>query len=272
MIKKIVIGVVVLVVVVLGGAFYLYSNLGSYIKAAIETYGSQATQAKVTVDSVKLSATDGQGSISGLVVGNPAGFSGPQSIALGLVSLTVDASSIQQNPIVIKQVIINAPQVNYERSGLSNGNLEKIRDNVTSYANAMRGQQPSGGSQPSSSPPSGPANPPPAEKDARKVIINELSIRDGKVSVSATQLQGRTLSANLPAIQLHDIGKAKGGATPAEVAQTVLGAITSEASKVAVAELQKSLGNLGGAVQERLQNANPSGVGDQLRGILGGSK
>jgi hypothetical protein len=271
MVKKIIIGVVVLLVVVAGGLFYLYSNLGSYIKAAIETYGSQATQAKVTVDSVKLSATDGQGSISGLVIGNPAGFNGPQSMSLGLVSLTVDTGSITQNPVIIKQVVINAPQVNYERSGLTTGNLEKIRDNVTSYTNAQRGQ-PSGGSpQPSPGPSTGGA-PPPAEKDARKVIINELSIRDGKVSVSATQLQGRTLSANLPAIQLHDIGKAKGGATPAEVAQAVLGAITNEASKVAVAELQKSLGNIGGAVQERLQGVNPGGAADQLRGILGGNK
>jgi hypothetical protein len=270
MVKKILIAVVVLVVVVAGGLFYLYSNLGSIIKTAIETYGSQATQAKVTVDSVKLSATDGQGSISGLVVGNPPGFNGPQSISLGLVSLTVDTSSIMQNPVIIKQVVIDAPQVSYERSLSGGGNLEKIRENVTSYANAQRGQ-PSGGSQPSA--PSAGSSPAPADgekKVERKVIINDLSVRNGKVSVSATQLQGRTLSANLPAIQLRDIGKDKGGATPAEVAQAVLGAITNEASKVAVAELQKSLGNIGGAVQERLQNVNPGGAADQLRGILGG--
>jgi hypothetical protein len=279
MVKKILIAVVVLVVVVAGGLFYLYSNLGSIIKTAIETYGSQATQAKVTVDSVKLSATDGQGSISGLVVGNPPGFNGPQSISLGLVSLTVDTSSIMQNPVIIKQVVIDAPQVSYERSLSGGGNLEKIRENVTSYANAQRGQ-PSGGSQPSTpsggsqpSAPSAGSSPAPADgekKVERKVIINDLSVRNGKVSVSATQLQGRTLSANLPAIQLRDIGKDKGGATPAEVAQAVLGAITNEASKVAVAELQKSLGNIGGAVQERLQNVNPGGAADQLRGILGG--
>ena len=274
MAKKIIIAVVALIVVVAGGLYYAYSNLGPIIKAAIEKYGSEAAQAPVTVDSVKLSVTDGQGSISGVAVGNPAGFSGTKSITLGLISLTVDTASIKSNPIVIKQVIIEAPQVVYERNLTGGGNLEKLRENVTSYANAQRGQK-SGAppSRPSSGGQSGSSAPPAEAKDQKKVIINELSITGGKVTVTATQLQGRSASANLPAIQLRDIGKDKGGATPAEVAQAVLGAISNEAAKVGVAELQKLLGgNLGGQVQERLQNAVPGGVGDQLRGILGGGR
>ncbi len=270
MAKKIIIAVVALLVVVAGGVYFLYSNLGPILKAAIEKYGSEATQAKVTVDSVKLSLSDGQGSISGLVVGNPQGFSGPKAIDLGSISLAVDTGSVTQNPVVIKQIIIAAPQVMYERSG-SGGNLEKIKDNVTQYANADRAKS-SGGPQPSnqpSSPAGSPSTPSTAEKKAeRKVIIEDLQVRDGKVSISATQLPGKTFSANLPAIHLRDIGKSKGGATPAEVAEQVLGAITNEASKVAVADLQKQLGNLGGAVQEQLQKSGP-GVQDQLKGLFG---
>jgi len=272
MAKKIIIGVVVLLIVVAGGAYYLYSNLGPILKAAIEKYGSEATQTKVTVDTVKLSLSDGQGSISGLVVGNPQGFNGPKSIDLGSISLQVDTGTVTQNPVVIKQVVILAPQVMYERSG-SGGNLEKIQANVTQYAGADRAKsggesKPSSGSSGSSGSSSSPSGSSADKKAERKVIIEDLQVRDGKVAISATQLPGRTLSANLPAIQLRDIGKDKGGATPAEVAEKVLGAITSEASKVAVADLQKSLGNLGGAVQDQMKNVSP-GVQDQLKGLLG---
>jgi hypothetical protein len=271
MAKKIIIGVVVLLIVVAGGAYYLYSNLGPILKAAIEKYGSEATQTKVTVDTVKLSLSDGQGSISGLVVGNPSGFNGPKSIDLGSISLQVDTGTVTQNPVVIKQIVIAAPQVMYERSG-SGGNLEKIQSNVTQYAGADRAKS-GGDSKPSSTSSSSSSSSSPSSSTAdkkaeRKVIIEDLQVRDGKVSISATQLPGRTLSANLPAIHLQNIGKDKGGATPAEVAEKVLGAITSEASKVAVADLQKSLGNLGGAVQDQLKNVSP-GVQDQLKGLLG---
>src|SRR4051812_50166745 len=130
MAKKIIIGVVVLLVLVAGGVYFLYSNVGPLLKAAIEKYGSEATQTQVKVDTVKLSLSDGQGSISGLVVGNPSGFSGPRSIDLGSISLAVDTGSVTQNTAIIKQVIIQGPQGTYERSS-SGGNLDKTHDNAT---------------------------------------------------------------------------------------------------------------------------------------------
>lgn len=60
MLKKILIGVVALVIVAGVGLYFLYSNLGGILKAAIEKYGAEATQASVSVDSVTLSPTDGQ--------------------------------------------------------------------------------------------------------------------------------------------------------------------------------------------------------------------
>jgi hypothetical protein len=273
MLKKILIGVAALVVVLVvvgGGVFYyVYSNLDSIVKAAIESVGGDATQTKVSVKDVKLSLTSGEGSISGLIVGNPKGFSAPESLSLGSVSVKVDTDSVKKmisdpkSPVVIKEVAINAPSITYER-GASTGNLETIQQNVTRYAGIDQ-------SKPATKPAAG-------GKDEPKFIIENLYVRDGKIAISHTALQGRTLSSGLPTIHLKDIGKDRGGASPAEIADKVLGAITQQASKIASIDLDKALGDLKGAVGQQLQGVGgqvqgaPAAVGDRLQGILGGQK
>jgi uncharacterized protein involved in outer membrane biogenesis len=277
MLKKILIALVAVVVIAGAGLFFLYSNLDSILKAAIEKYGTEATQAQVAVNDVSLSPTSGEGSITGLTVANPAGFSTPRAFDLGNITLKVDTSSLTKNPIVIRQVLIQAPKVTYERAN-QGGNLEKLQQNVSAYAG---GQGDRGSTGSSSAPSSSGSSPTTAEKkDEKKFIIEDLQMIDGQVTATASLLQGRQLSAKLPTIRLRDIGKDKGGATPAEISQRVIGALASESSKVAIAELQKALpqlglGNLGasgtaGGVQEKLENVAP-GAGERLRGILGGS-
>jgi hypothetical protein len=268
-IKKILLAVVAVVVVAAVGLYLLYASLGSLVKAAIERYGTEATQAQVRVDSVTLSATSGSGAISGMVVGNPRGFTTASAFELGTISLQVDIATLAQNPVLIKEVVIAAPRVTYER-GASTGNLETIRDNVRSYA-AMRSSAPGSGAPGSGG--TGTSTPAPTsapgKEDERKVIIENLYVRDGQVTVAATALQGRTLSSRLPAIHLRDIGKETGGATPAEVAQRVVGAIADEAARTGLADLNRALRDLGGAAREQLERAAP-GLEERLRGVVPG--
>jgi hypothetical protein len=271
MLKKVLIGIAALVIVLIvaigGGVYYLYSNLDAIVKAAIESVGGDATQTKVSVKDVKLSVTSGEGAISGLIVGNPKGFSTPQSLSLGSVSMKVDTSGITvfppsvKFPVVIKEVVIAAPAITYER-GASTGNLETIQQNVTRYAGMDQ-------SKPAAKPAAG-------GKDEAKFIIENLYVRDGQIAISHSALQGKTLSSGLPTIHLKDIGKDKGGATPAEIADKVLGAITQQAAKVASIDLDKTLGQLKGVVDQQLKGAVPQqvpgNVGDRLQGIMGGQK
>ena len=265
MLKKIAIGVVVLLLLIAGGAYYLFSNLDSIIKAEIEKYGTEATQADVKLDSVKLSITSGEGALNGLTVGNPKGFTTPRALSLGSIAVKLDTSSVSgSGPIVIKEIDIEKPQVTYEVASNGDSNLQTIEKNAMAFGGASGG----GGSGSGGAGGSGGGQ-------ERKLVITDLYIRDGEIGVSHALLQGKMLTAPLPAIHLTNIGKDKGGATPGQVTEQVLGSITAAASKVANGELTKQLGSLKDAAGAAIGNAKDAagsgagGLQDQVKGLLG---
>lgn len=275
MMKKIALAVAIVVIAIAGAVYYFASNIDSIVKAVIERYGTEATQASVTVKSVKLSVTAGSGELNTLAVKNPKGFSSADAITLGDIKVALDLATLQSNTIVVKDVTVLQPSVLYEYAG-GGGNLETIQKNVQSYAAKFSG----GKTEPNKS--AGDPGQSASTQPEKKVIIENLVIRDGKVAVTHQALQGRTLSANLPTIQLKDIGKDKGGATPAEVAEKVIGAISAQASRVASAELQKQAGDLlknqaggllggatGGSTGGSSGGTSGGSTTDKLKGLLG---
>ncbi|WP_298281921.1 hypothetical protein [Acidocella sp.] len=245
--KKLGIGVVVLLLLIAGGAYYLFSNLDGLIKQAIETYGSAATGAPVGVGSVKLSLQNGAGAINGLSIGNPAGFSSPEAMSAGQIAVTVDTSSIAgSGPIIIDQVSVAGPHVTYELPGLGKAsNLQTIEQNVNAYAASMSGGQASQGS----------------AKPARKEIIRNLDITGGEVSLASSLLGGKSVTVPLPPIHLTNVGGA-GGASPAVIIQQALGTVVAKASTVGASALSSSLGTLSGAA------GNAAGA---AKGAVGGA-
>jgi hypothetical protein len=270
--KKILIGLAVIVVIVLGGLFYLWSNLGSLIKTAVEEAGSRVTQVKVTLKEADTgNLTSGAMALRGLVVGNPSGFKTDSAFQLGEISVKVDPSTVTSDTIVVKEVVIGAPQVTYE-FGSGGSNIGTIQKNVEKLTGG--GGSSSGGSSSDSS-------------GGKKVVIENLYVRDGKVEVSADFLQGKKTGTSLPTIHLKDIGKSKGGASPAEVAEQVIAAIsksaTSAVGKLDVGAIKDALGKELGAkmgdVQKTLEqstggatDALKKGTGDAektLKGLFG---
>ncbi len=240
--KKIAAGILLLLILIAGAGYYLFANLDSYIKAAIEKYGSQATQTAVTVGSVSLSLSSGSGGISGLSVANPAGYSAPAAISLGSIALQLDTGTLAGNgPITVESVVISQPQITYEVKGLGQGsNLQTIQRNVQGYAGSDAAQAPA-----------------PNGAPARKEIIRDLTITGGQVTVLAPTL-GKTLVEPLPPIHLTDLGGAD-GATPAQIGAQVLNIIADKAAVAGATALTKQLG--GGAV--------PAQAGGLLHGLFG---
>ena len=225
-------GLVVVVLVVVGAAvFFLYSNLDSLVKTAVEDVGTKATGAKVSLANVELSPTDGKGSMRGLIVGNPKGFETDHAVKLGEISVSVDIATLTGDTIVVKEIVIAGPEVIYEMGG-NGSNLDTIKSNVESFVQSAAG----GGSGDAS-----------GGESEKKIIIEDLYIRDGKVSVSASFLGGKALGAPLPDIHLEDVGKDEGGASPAEIAQQITEAITGSAG-TAVGSIGELAGKITGGV------------------------
>lgn len=218
--SKLAIGIGVVLVAIVAAVLLLVSNLDSLVKKAIETVGPELAKVTVKVDKVTLSPTSGAGSIAGLVVGNPAGYKTPYALSLGEMRISVDPATIASDTVVIREVVIQSPSINYEQSGKTN-NLDAIQHNVDESLKALSGggKKESGGKQ-------------------TKLIIENLYVRDGKVTVLSPLTLGKDVSAALPPIHLKDIGKKSGGASPAEVTKQVLGAITSRSGSAATGALQ----------------------------------
>jgi len=264
MIKKIAIGLSILVVVVGVSGYYLFANLNSFVKGAIEKYGSLATQCKVTLDSVKIELTSGNGSLNGLSVDNPKGFSSNKAIYLGSISVMIDTSSVRgTGPIIIKQISIDKPQIAYELLNDGSSNMLTLQKNAKDFANSLQGKASSD-------------NPTPKEvvKDnapPRKIIISDLTIRNGQIAITQEMLRGKQLSTGLPEIHLTNIGKDSGGATAGQVVEQILSSITSEASQSALSTLAKE--KLNGVLERVPSSSIGKGavdeVGSHLKGLFG---
>lgn len=257
--KKVLIGLAVLAVIVAGGLYFVWSNLGSIIKTAVEEAGSEVTQVSVTLTEVNVDKlTDGEAALRGLKVGNPSGFNTDSALKLGEVSVKVDPTTVTSDVIVVKEVVIAAPEVTYE-FGSGGSNIGTIQKNVEKAAGGASSGGDSGGGSPSGGDGGGP-----------KLVIENLYVRDGKVNVSADFLKGQSQGAKLPSIHLKDIGKSGGssnGATPAEVAEKVIAAISKAATQAVgnmnVGAIKDALGKeLGGAaagIQKSLEKGGDAG-------------
>ncbi|MDE8349390.1 MAG: hypothetical protein POG74_07895 [Acidocella sp.] len=253
MLKKIAIGFVVLLALAAGGFWYLFSNLDSFVKSAIQTYGSQATQSTVSVGSVDIALTSGQGTISGITIGNPAGFGAGNAVSVAAITVQIDPSTVPgSGPIVIKLVNISQPEVNYE-VGQGGSNLQTIQHNVQAYAGGG-----SSGAAPSNASASSPQ---------RKQIISDLTIDSGEVTASSPLLPGRELRVPLPLIHLTNLGQSSGGATAAQIGGQVLSAITAKATQAGSAAITKGIS---GAALKGLGGAAGGVGGGKLKGLFGG--
>jgi len=224
--RKILIIIGVVAVIIIGSVIIMLTSLNRIVAAAIERYGSMVTQTKVSVSSVDISLTAGTGSISGLTVGNPSGFSGTEAFQLGNISAKIDTGSITKDMAVIDNITISGPNILYEINESGKSNINIIKKNVQQF----QGQGPSGKTENQKK---GTEKTGKAEKTEKsvKLLIRKLVIDKGKIDVRIAALD-KPLSVPLPTIVLSNIG-GKGGASPEEVGAEILTALTNEVGSAA---------------------------------------
>lgn len=241
--------------------YFVFSSLDSLIIAAVEKFGSQITQTEVRLKEAKVSVTSGEGVLRGLSMGNPKGFKTENALRLGEISLKLDVRTVTKDPVVIKEIVISAPQVTYEL-GPNGSNIDAIKRNINAYVGKGKDKPKEKGTAKNGK-----------KKEGRKLVIEHLYIRNGKISIGSTLMQGKTLSAPLPDIHLTDIGK-NSGATAGEVAEKVFDAISKGVgSAVAKVDPRKMLGAAkeGIAVFEGSIKERAKGAADSVKRLLLGN-
>lgn len=262
--RKILIGLTIIVLIVVGFLVYLYANLDSIVKSTIEEAGTRVTQAEVSVDAVKIETTQNTAEIKGLKIGNPDGFYSEQAFSLGDISVVIDGSSLTEPVIHVEKVMIDAPSIIYE-VGDNTSNIATIQRNVESFISRV----------------SGPAGDD-ATRDAKqinedqsgtRVVIDHVYIQNGSVAISASFLGGKKLSTSLPDLHLTDIGRDSNGATPAQVAEKILsamnGAVINSVSKLNMDGLMQGVGDFSKSLTAPLGVLGTSGTAGS--GTDGGS-
>ena len=120
--------ITVLVLLIAGGAWYMLSGAGDFIRAQIEQQGGQYLGTTVSVAKVDLALAEGRMTISSLHIKNPQGFSNENAFSVD--GITLDLGEVINEPYVIQTISINAPEILYEVDKDGQGNLIVIKNNL----------------------------------------------------------------------------------------------------------------------------------------------
>lgn len=210
--RKILILIGVLVMAVAAVIVFVVTNINWIVKSAIEHYGSAAAKTSVRVSSVSIKLTEGSGTIEGLTVANPRGFSSPHVLSLGSISVRIEPRTVTSGVVVIDEVRITAPQVVYEMNDSRVSNVDVLKKNIESQG------------------PSVPKRSPGAKKAAdreKRLRIKKLIIETARVDVRVAGLGEKPQTMTLKKIEITDIG-GHTGATPEQATRQILSAIVGQ--------------------------------------------
>jgi hypothetical protein len=225
--------IILLLIIVLVPVFFV----NDIIKTAVKELGPEVLGVSVTLDDVDISILDGKGSILGITIGNPSGFSEEYSIKVEKVYFAADINSLFSETILINNISITKPDIIYEFNG-SESNLSALAMHSKKEAREekLEDQQ---------------------EKETSEkseLIIEHLIIKDGKIKSS---IAGAGATLDLPTIEMKDLGK-EDGTDVEEVVAKVMATIVGTVSQLDLSSLK---GIAEGAGEKALENFKDLGKG-----------
>jgi uncharacterized protein involved in outer membrane biogenesis len=251
--KKIlsIVGIALVVLIILAMVF-----LGQIVKTGIETVGPKVAGVPISVEKVSINPLTGRVHVNALVIGNPDGFNTPSAMELEQFKLSIALGSLISDTIVIKEILIDAPQITYER-GLKSSNLSTLLDNLAPKEKKEDVAEKS----------------PKEQKPAKKVVIEDFQFNNAKVNATFTAMGGKKIPLSLPSIHMTDIGKQTDGASITDVITELLGKITASVGSVAA----DAISGAGGLAADALKDAGGlaegtlKSAGDMAGGALSGA-
>lgn len=226
--KKILVALAALVILLAAGVLILFVFLNSIVEKAVNTEGPKLTGTPVHLEKVDISLLSGSGVFSGFTIGNPEGFSEGHAVSVGSVAVDLDTSTVLKDVIIIRKIDIDQPELVYELNK-DTSNFDVLLQNIQKYADSHeRKNDDSAGS----------ADTADTEKAQRKVIIDELIIRNAKASLKVPMLK-LSVKVPLPEIRLTDIGREGSGTSIARSALLVIKEISRTLAETTTTQTKK---------------------------------
>lgn len=181
--------------------------LGSVVKAGVNAVAPKITGTKVELNGAQISPFSGQGTLSGLTVGNPTGWTADKAFYLGKIHLSVKPFSIFGDHIVIEELIIDDPQFNYETKIVAS-NISDLLKNIEAATGGRSAETTA------------------TAKNGQpiKFEVKHFKMTNGKVTVG---VGAAAFPLPMPTIELNDVGTKEGGITANQLAYAVMRSVTT---------------------------------------------
>ena len=243
--KLLLIGVIAAVALYVVLMFFL----GSIVKTGVSSFGPKLTKTKVELASATLSPLTGAGTLNGLVVGNPKGWSEADAFRLGKVHIDVAPFSIFGDHIVVNEITIDGPEFLYETKFVSS-NIKDLLKNIEEF--------------------SGGGDKDPATKNGKpiKFVVKKFRMTNG---VARLGVGPTAIPVPLPPISLDDLGVREGGLTPDQLASAVMQNVLSGIVS-GTANALGQLGSTAGAASLEKTKEAAKKAGDTLKKLFNTDK
>ncbi|MGC4070991.1 MAG: AsmA family protein [Nibricoccus sp.] len=217
-------------------------TLGSIVKKGVNHAGPQITQTSVVLEDAKISPFSGKGTLKGLTVGNPAGWTTPRAFYLGEISIDLEPGSLTKDHIVINSIVIDQPEITFETK-ITTSNLQDLLKNIQKSSES--------GSTTPQPQPSGESKPAEPGKEV-KLEVKSFRLVNAKVIVAGG---GTSVPVEIPSLVMENLGTREGGLTPQQLSMAVLKEITTQVAQVGAKKAaEKGLFDKAGKQLDKLLN------------------
>lgn len=243
--KKLLIAIVLLVVVLYVGATFF---LGRIVTAGVNSFGPKLTQTKVVIGSATISPLTGSGTLHGLAVGNPKGWSDNDAFRLAKVHVDIAPMSLFGDHIVIEEITVDGPEFLYETKLISS-NIKDLLKNIEQFSGGQDA-----------------AAEKPRTKDGKsiKFEVKRFRLTNG---VARLGVGPAALPVPLPPVSLDDLGTAEGGITPDQLVGAVMKNVLASIVSGTAEALGKVAGTAGATGVEKTKEAAKK-AGETLKGLF----
>jgi uncharacterized protein involved in outer membrane biogenesis len=241
------IGLLAVVAVVV---YFVNFRLDGVVRSAIERHGSEVTGTAVRVKGVDIDLRAGRGTIRGVTVANPPGYSSAPALSLSEITIDLEPTSVRSSPIAIDEIHVGEPVVNVEFGADGMLNVDQLRKNIDAYDER----------EPAATPDTALETRSGVTRSETRLRVREISFSEGRIRIDPQAIGREPEELRLAAISLREVGEER-GVTPAQLGEEVADALVAR-TLVAVAgsQAKRALKDLGGELGEKLGELLERGI------------